>query len=64
MKYNLRKMGYNSRILGEERKGKTRKGRLKDSELNDQLLKNLDQKQLKKGKNRREIRIFQQILSH
>ena len=44
MKYNLRKMGYNSRIWGEEREGKTRKGRLKDSELNDQLLKNLDQK--------------------
>ena len=47
MKYNLRKMGYNNRILGEEREGKTTKGRLKDSELNDQLLKNLDQKQLK-----------------
>ena len=35
MKYKLRNMGYNSRILGEEREGKTRKGRLKDSELND-----------------------------
>ena len=33
MKYNLRKMGYNSRIWGEEREGKTRKGTLKDSEL-------------------------------
>ena len=40
-------MGYNDRILGKEREGKTTKGRLKDSELNDQLLKNLDQKQLK-----------------
>ena len=40
-------MGYNGRILGEEREGKTRKRGLKDSELNDQLLKNLDQKQLK-----------------
>ena len=40
-------MGYNGQILGEEREGQTRKGRLKDSELNDQLLKNLDQKQLK-----------------
>ena len=29
------KMGYNGRILGEEREEKTRKGRLKDSELND-----------------------------
>ena len=47
MKYNLRKMGYNSRIFGEDREGKTRKGRLKDSEHNDQLLKNIDQKQLK-----------------
>ena len=35
MKYNLRKMGNNCRVLGEEREGKTRKGRLKDSELND-----------------------------
>ena len=26
-------MGYNGRILGEEREGKTRKGTLKDSEL-------------------------------
>ena len=33
MKYNLRKMGYNSPILGEERKGMTRKERLKDSDL-------------------------------